>query len=101
MKRPDNLRIALVLGSGAARGWAHIGVIRELEDGRLCSLRLSGVTFERQIGLCWHHEKPFSRLTTAFISFIQTSAKAHSEPVIDQESPPSPNDEVLEFRPAV
>lgn len=32
MKRPDKLRIALVLGSGAARGWAHIGVIRELED---------------------------------------------------------------------
>jgi NTE family protein len=25
-------KIALVLGSGAARGWAHIGVIRELED---------------------------------------------------------------------
>jgi NTE family protein len=24
--------VALVLGSGAARGWAHIGVIRELED---------------------------------------------------------------------
>jgi len=25
-------RVALVLGSGAARGWAHIGVIRELAD---------------------------------------------------------------------
>ncbi|MBT8040589.1 MAG: patatin [Xanthomonadales bacterium] len=25
-------KIALVLGSGAARGWAHIGVIRELEE---------------------------------------------------------------------
>jgi NTE family protein len=28
----DKPRVALVLGSGAARGWAHIGVIRELED---------------------------------------------------------------------
>jgi NTE family protein len=26
-----NQKIALVLGSGSARGWAHIGVIRELE----------------------------------------------------------------------
>jgi len=28
--RKDKPKIALVLGSGAARGWAHIGVIREL-----------------------------------------------------------------------
>jgi NTE family protein len=32
LPRRDKPRIALVLGSGAARGWAHIGVIRELED---------------------------------------------------------------------
>jgi NTE family protein len=25
-------RVGLVLGSGAARGWAHIGVIRALEN---------------------------------------------------------------------
>jgi NTE family protein len=30
MARQDKRSIALVLGSGAARGWAHIGVIREL-----------------------------------------------------------------------
>lgn len=30
MARKDKPKIALVLGSGAARGWAHIGVIREL-----------------------------------------------------------------------
>jgi len=30
MARKDKPTIALVLGSGAARGWAHIGVIREL-----------------------------------------------------------------------
>lgn len=32
LPRRRNPRIALVLGSGAARGWAHIGVIRELQD---------------------------------------------------------------------
>lgn len=30
-KRQSDLRIGLALGSGAARGWAHIGVIRELQ----------------------------------------------------------------------
>lgn len=29
MERP---KIGLVLGSGSARGWAHIGVIRELAN---------------------------------------------------------------------
>jgi NTE family protein len=32
MNSSDKPRIALVLGSGAARGWAHIGVIHELSD---------------------------------------------------------------------
>jgi NTE family protein len=32
MERRANLKIGLTLGSGAARGWAHIGVIRELAD---------------------------------------------------------------------
>ena len=32
MSRKDKPSVALVLGSGAARGWAHIGVIQELAD---------------------------------------------------------------------
>lgn len=32
MPNKDKPSIALVLGSGAARGWAHIGVIHELQD---------------------------------------------------------------------
>ena len=32
MPRKDKPSVALVLGSGAARGWAHIGVIHELAD---------------------------------------------------------------------
>jgi NTE family protein len=32
MPKKDKPSIALVLGSGAARGWAHIGVIHELAD---------------------------------------------------------------------
>lgn len=32
MKKAVKPKIALALGSGAARGWAHIGVIQQLED---------------------------------------------------------------------
>lgn len=32
MTRPNRLRIGLALGSGAARGWSHIGVIQALEE---------------------------------------------------------------------
>jgi NTE family protein len=32
MNRKRSLQVGLVLGSGSARGWAHIGVIRVLED---------------------------------------------------------------------
>ncbi|MCX7167251.1 MAG: LysR family transcriptional regulator [Rhodocyclales bacterium] len=50
---------------------SRYAVLRELQDGRLKCLRVSGVKLERQLSLCWHHGKPFSRLTTAFIHFIQ------------------------------
>ncbi len=32
MKHLQNRRIGLALGSGAARGWAHIGVIKALSE---------------------------------------------------------------------
>lgn len=32
MHEQNKLKIGLALGSGSARGWAHIGVIRELEE---------------------------------------------------------------------
>lgn len=32
MAAPRKLRVGLALGSSSARGWAHIGVIRALEE---------------------------------------------------------------------
>src|SRR5690606_8897595 len=32
LSRPSKLRIGLALGSGAARGWSHIGAIQVLEE---------------------------------------------------------------------
>lgn len=54
---------------------SRYAVLRELEDGRLKCLRVSGVKLERQLALCWHHGKSFSRVTTAFIQFIQKYMK--------------------------
>ena len=56
-----------------------MAVLRELQEGRLCSLRIANLVLQRQFCLCWHHEKPFSRLTTAFIGFIQAYARTWSE----------------------
>ncbi|HNN82079.1 MAG TPA: patatin-like phospholipase family protein, partial [Leptospiraceae bacterium] len=32
VKNGKNLKLGLALGSGSSRGWAHIGVIRRLEE---------------------------------------------------------------------
>jgi NTE family protein len=42
MAATDKPRVGLALGSGSARGWAHIGVIRALESWVL-ELRVSDV----------------------------------------------------------
>ena len=39
-------KIGLALGSGSARGWAHIGVIRALEDAGIAYLSIMGGTYE-------------------------------------------------------
>lgn len=49
---------------------SRYAVQHELVDGRLRSLRLEGMRLERDLSLCWHHEKPFSKTTTAFVRFL-------------------------------
>ncbi|MFZ4479759.1 MAG: LysR substrate-binding domain-containing protein [Rhodoferax sp.] len=55
---------------------SRLAVLRELQDGHLKCLRVWGNPLERQMCLCWHHGKPFSRLTTIFINFIQEYVKS-------------------------
>ena len=50
---------------------SRYAVSREIQDGRLKCLRLSGVKLDRHLLLSWHHGKRFSKLTTAFIQFSQ------------------------------
>ncbi len=47
MTRP---RIGLVLGSGSARGWAHIGVIRALEEHGICPDVVCGSSIGALVG---------------------------------------------------
>lgn len=46
----DNRKIGLVLGSGAARGWAHIGVIRALEEAGVRINYIAGTSIGALIG---------------------------------------------------
>jgi DNA-binding transcriptional LysR family regulator len=50
---------------------SRYAVLRELQEGRLKYLRISGVKLDRQLLLCWHHGKRFSKLTTVFVQFVQ------------------------------
>ena len=45
-----NSKIGLALGSGAARGWAHIGVIKALERENVPIHFISGSSFGSYVG---------------------------------------------------
>ncbi|WP_053093579.1 patatin-like phospholipase family protein [Actinobaculum suis] len=47
------MKVALVLGSGGARGWAHIGVIEELEARGHEIVAVSGSSIGAVVGGAW------------------------------------------------
>jgi DNA-binding transcriptional LysR family regulator len=55
---------------------SRMAVQRELADGRLKSVPIAGLKLERQVSLCWHHHRPFSKVTEAFIAFVTREAGA-------------------------
>lgn len=46
-------RIALALGGGAARGWAHIGVLRALDEGGIEVGMIAGTSIGALVGGCY------------------------------------------------
>ncbi len=58
---------------------SRYAVLRELAEGRLRCVDVRGMHFERPVSLCWHHGRPFSKLTTAFVHFIQRDVKTALE----------------------
>lgn len=49
----NKLRIGVALGSGSARGWAHIGVLRELEDMGIRPDIISGCSIGSVVGAAY------------------------------------------------
>lgn len=49
----NKLRIGLALGSGAARGWAHIGILRALEEQGLRPDLICGTSVGALVGGAW------------------------------------------------
>lgn len=45
--------IALALGGGAARGWAHIGVLRALDEARIPVSMIAGTSIGALVGGCY------------------------------------------------
>jgi NTE family protein len=50
---PQKPRIALALGGGAARGWAHIGVLRALDEAGVEVSMIAGTSIGALVGGCY------------------------------------------------
>lgn len=53
MPKIPNNRIALALGGGAARGWAHIGVLRALDEADVQIGMIAGTSIGALVGGCY------------------------------------------------
>jgi NTE family protein len=51
--KPPELKIALALGGGAARGWAHIGVLRALDEEGIKVGMIAGTSIGALVGGCY------------------------------------------------
>ncbi len=65
---------------------SRIAVAHELQDGRLKSVYMEQLQIERDIALCWNHERSFSRATEAFIGFLHR--RAGLGPPVAADNPP-------------
>jgi len=53
MSSPNRLKIGLALGSGSARGWAHVGVIRALEQAGIWPDVVCGTSIGALVGAAY------------------------------------------------
>ena len=50
---PPRAKIALALGGGAARGWAHIGVLRAIDEAGIAIGMIAGTSIGALVGGCY------------------------------------------------
>jgi NTE family protein len=53
IEKPKKAKLALALGGGAARGWAHIGVLRAIEEAGLEVGMVAGTSIGALVGGCY------------------------------------------------
>ncbi len=63
------LKIGLALGGGGARGFAHIGVLRALEEASLTIHSLAGISMGAVIGAGYAHKTDLKRLEKYVLDF--------------------------------
>ena len=51
-KHPKKTGISLALGGGCARGWAHIGVLRALDEAGIEGSMIAGTSIGALVGGC-------------------------------------------------
>jgi NTE family protein len=71
---PPEVCVGLVLGGGAARGLAHIGVIRQLERAGIGIERIAGCSLGAIVGGCWAAERDIEGLRRGVKAYIAGDA---------------------------
>ena len=65
-------RLALVLGAGGTRGWAHIGVLKELEDGGVPVDLIVGASAGALIGALYAARRDVAEASRVAMAFTPT-----------------------------
>jgi S1-C subfamily serine protease/predicted acylesterase/phospholipase RssA len=75
----EHKRIGLALGGGAARGFAHIGVLKVLERERITVHAISGTSIGALIGAMYAHTRNPNLIRERFESFMASKAWRRSK----------------------
>ena len=67
-------RLGLALGGGAARGFAHLGVIQALEEAGLAPDAVSGTSIGAIIGALWASEANSDIVRRGLVEYISSRA---------------------------
>ena len=76
--RPNRPRVGVALGGGAARGFAHAGTLRVLQDAGIEVDLIVGISVGAFVGAMWAFEPDFSMLRSRFSDFLASDESRRS-----------------------